>query len=338
MFEFLNYSVCSLLAQADQATKAAEPAFYETGWFGFLLLIAAVALGWFLANTISGSLRLSEYSGRFAVVLIAIFVAILMVVAKWPPEFGVDLRGGINMVGSLNLDAFNDAEDPNAVAPQAKDIIPALVQRVNPAGTKEIMIRALGTDKIEVTIPSVNLQEADEIWKRLVDAGKLEFRIVADVKYHQPQIDLARKLAESGSRDRYVYDTNSSGDREIVAIWTSLAREVESDQTGDDYVAPIKFLPSLGHLVRDKSTGRIIESSEIRASFTSNDPDKFGTDFANWCKGRNIRTPQILVIQPDESSNVEGKHLSNVRAGTDERGRACVNFNTSDEGSSRLVC
>ncbi len=240
------------------------------------------------------------------------------------------------MVGSLNMDAFSDENNPNAVPPQAKDIIPALVQRVNPSGTKEIMIRALGTDKIEVTIPSVNLQEADEIWDRLVKAGKLEFRIVADVKYHQPQIELAREMAANGGRERSVTEESASGQKKTVAVWTTLAREVASEQTDEETVAPIKFLPSLGHLVRDKSTGRILEVGEIRSNFVSANPDNYGRDFAEWCKQRGIRSPQILLIQPDEDANVEGKHLSGVSSGTDERGRACVNFDTTDEGSLRL--
>ena len=43
-----SISISSLLAQAGQAAQdAAELQFYEKGWFVFLLLIAAVALGWY---------------------------------------------------------------------------------------------------------------------------------------------------------------------------------------------------------------------------------------------------------------------------------------------------
>ncbi len=337
MFEFFSSDDMGLIAQARAAADAVEQvSFFQSGTFLFLLLIAAVALGWFLAKLITGSLKLSEYSGRMSIVLIALLVASLMIWSKWPPKFGVDLRGGINMVGSLNMDAFSEDQNLGGEKPEAKDIIPALIRRVNPSGTKEIMIRALGTDKIEVTIPSVNLQEADEIWDRLVKAGKLEFRIVADLKYHKPIIDLARTRAEEGGRERLITQTDANGEKKVVAVWTTLAREVTPEQlTDEETVAPIKFLPSRGHLVRDKSTGQILEVAEIQSSYGSN-PEKYGKDFALWCKARGIRAPQILLVQPDEDANVEGKHLKQVRTGTDERGRGCVNFDTTDEGSMQL--
>ncbi len=337
MFEFFSTHVQALIAQAKPSVDAVEQvSFFQSGTFLMLLLIAAVTLGWFLAKLISGSLRLSEYNGRLAIVLVALLVASLMIWSKWPPKFGVDLRGGINMVGSLNMDAFAEGEDLGGEKPEAKDIIPALIRRVNPSGTKEIMIRALGTDKIEVTIPSVNLQEADEIWDRLVKAGKLEFRIVADLKYHKPVIDKARAKAEEGSRDRLIIETDANGKKKVIAVWTTLAREVAPEElTDEDTVAPIKFLPSRGHLVRDKSTGKILEVAEIQSSYGAN-PENYGRDFAMWCKARGIRTPQILLVQPDDDANVEGKHLKQVRTGTDERGRGCVNFDTTDEGSMQL--
>ena len=136
--------------------------FTNTGMFVFLLLIAAVVLGYFAAKYISSGLKVAEYQGRMSIVLIAVLIATLMIWAKWPPKLGVDLRGGINMIGSLNLDAFLD-EDGAGKRPEAADIIPALVRRVNPSGTKEIMIRPLGADKIEVTIPTVEASEADGI-------------------------------------------------------------------------------------------------------------------------------------------------------------------------------
>ena len=128
-----------LLAQDAPVLK-----FYQKGWFVFLLLIAAVALGLFLAKVLARGMKSVDYQGRMAIVLIAIFVAGLMIWAKWPPKLGVDLRGGINMIGSLNLEAFTD-DSNTGKRPTAKDIILPLIQRVNPSGTKEIMICLLYT-------------------------------------------------------------------------------------------------------------------------------------------------------------------------------------------------
>ena len=52
--------------------------FFQSGAFLFMLLIAAVARGIFLARFVTSSLRVAEYSGRAAVVAVSILVALLM--------------------------------------------------------------------------------------------------------------------------------------------------------------------------------------------------------------------------------------------------------------------
>lgn len=318
----------ALLAQPE---PPAIP-FHQKGWFVFLLLIAAVALGLFLARALARSLKSVDYQTRMAIVLISISVAGLMIWAKWPPKLGVDLRGGINMIGSLNLEAFLD-DNNTGLKPKAKDIIPALIQRVNPSGTKEIMIRPLGDDKIEVTIPSVDPQEADDIWNRLVKTGKLEFRIVADTTNNSDLMTLARKMADQGNRSRRVVELDADGKETTVGVWVSLARLIpEGAMPGD--VHPIKFIPQGQNLVRSKS-GEIIEPSKY-LPLTSADPDDWGRELADKFKALDVRVPQILVVQPKENENVEGKHLATVQSTIDERGRAAVSFSTTAEGGSRM--
>ncbi|MDB4545028.1 protein translocase subunit SecD [bacterium] len=331
MLEFSSNA--SLLAQnAAQAAENIIP-FYQTGTFVFLLLIAAVVFGFFAAKYISSGLKVAEYQGRMSIVLIAVLVASLMIWAKWPPKLGVDLRGGINMIGSLNLDAFLD-EDGAGKRPEAADIIPALVRRVNPSGTKEIMIRPLGADKIEVTIPTVEATEADGIWKRLVEAGKLEFRILArDTQTFKLQRDAAKAQAAAGNRSRKVQD-DVEGTKQTVAVWVALARVVQPDDSTNK-IAPFKFVPQRNDLVRDKASGKILDLSTWSASNTS-DADSQGAEFAKWCASQGVRTPQILVIQPEDDQNVEGEHLSNVSSAMDERGRGSVAFKTTEIGSSKM--
>ena len=331
MLEFISNA--SLLAQnAAQAAENSVP-FYESGVFVFLLLIAAVVAGYFAAKSISSGLKVAEYQGRMSIVLIAVLIAVLMIWAKWPPKLGVDLRGGINMIGSLNLDAFLD-EDGTGKRPEAADIIPALVRRVNPSGTKEIMIRPLGSDKIEVTIPTVEPTEADGIWKRLVEAGKLEFRILArDQQAFKLQRDAAKAQAAAGNRSRKVQDV-VAGKMKTVAVWVALARVVQPDDSPTKIV-PFKFVPQRNDLVRDKASGSILDLSTMPAPIGS-DSDLLGAQFAKWCADQGVRTPQILVIQPDDDQNVEGEHLSNVSSAMDERGRGSVAFKTTEVGSSKM--
>lgn len=319
----------TLLAQAADDAAALDVPFYKTGLFVFAMLIAVIALGWYLGHVIANSLNVTDYGGRMAVVLVTLLLAGLMIGAKWPPKFGVDLRGGINMIGSLNLEALGN-EDANEPLPEAKDIIPNLIQRVNPSGTKEIMIRALGTDKIEVTIPSVSLQEADEIWNLLVEAGKLDFRIVATAQENPDVFEFARSMAEQKSRKREV--KNKSG--KVVAKWTSIASEVPP-QNDPTRLTAVKYLPQGNNLVRDKATGRVVPYQDFAGVYTG-DIDVSRMNLAQWLRDNGIRTLQILMLEPDEDRQVGGTHLSSVSAGTDERGRGAVHFKTTDAGASLM--
>lgn len=319
------------LAQAADTVDKAIP-FYRTGWFVVLLLIAAVVLGIYFAKLIAATLRLNDYSGRMALVLVVLLVASLMIWSKWPPKFGVDLRGGINIVGSLNLEALQEDDDSfMAEGRTAKDIIRALVRRVNPSGTKEIMIRPLGEDKIEVTIPSVDPQEADAIWARLVKAGKLEFRIVANGEDFPNEVDLARKMAEEGGRGRGVYDT-SGGEKKLVATWVDFAKVVYPENEPKPPVIPYKYFPDNAALIRNKATGKLINPFDIPRNSNGNG----GLDLARYCDAQGIRTPQLLVIAPTEDSDVQGKHLTNVSQSIDDTGRGAVTFDMSGEGSAKM--
>ena len=329
MFDIL-FSHSLFLAQAVQAggnEPAAEP-WIPPGMIVFLIMIATIVLGWFLGGVICKSLKTPDYSGRMATVLIPVMLALLIIGSNWPPKFGVDLRGGINMVGSLNLAALGDND--GGPLPQAKDIIPNLVQRVNPSGTKEIMIRALGADKIEVTIPSTNLQDADNVWRRLVEAGKLEFRIVAEAQKNAAEFDLARKQAAEGSRKREV--KNAEG--QTVAKWTSIA-SIVPPQNDPTRLMPLKFVPSSNNLVRDKSTGKVINYQAF-SNVLSGDMDQAAANLAVWCSRNKIRTLQILMIEPSKEKAVNGISLSSVSNGTDDKGRGCVYFKTTSAGTSLM--
>ena len=336
MFETLIGSVlgaswmnsCSFLAQAMEAGAAQEEtttSFFESGSFMLILLVACLALAIFLAKTISSSLRMPEYAGKLSLIFGCILVAALLVGTKWPPKFGVDLSGGVNMVGSLNLDAIQ-SDDVNfgSQSTTAKDIVPNLLRRVDPSGTREIMIRPLGDDKIEVTIPTDSLAEADEIWDRLVKTGKLQFLIMAETRFpglHRQILDLAKEQAANGILGRQVKDSEGT----VIARWYNLARVDGDDKTG---VLPIKMVPPSTSLIRDSATGQIVYNYKV-----GNTEENAGVVFANWWGENQSGTPQILLVEPTDETRVEGKNLTGIRSGMDEVGMPSINFGFDDDGA-----
>lgn len=317
---------------------AAKSSFTDTltSLLPLLLLIAAAVIAAALGRAISRSIRLPETGNRLAIIFGVLLISGLMIFSNWPPRFGVDLRGGINYVGQLDLSAFQSKAErqQGAPPPTAETIIPQLMRRVDPSGTREIVIRALDDDKIEVIMPQVDQAEADEIWNRLAKTGHLQFRIVAERTFHGTQMDLAAQQALSGNRSRSIYRANAKGEQQLIASWYDLAREDLEGVSRPDSIVPIKFVPSNGlHLVRNRENGQLIDMNGI--PFRSGvEP---GLTFAAWLDSKGIRYPQILLIEPQSDRyNVEGEHLSSVASDFDEVGRPCITFGLNGEGAKRM--
>ena len=318
MFEAISTPMLTLFGMSDPSSLS--------GMLLFLLLIAAVVGGIFLARFVTGSLKVSEYSGRAAVVAVSILVALLMIYSKWPPKFGVDLSGGINMIGSLNL---KEIDGRNGKPPRAEDIIPVLMNRVNPSGTEEIMIRPLGKDKIEVTMPTVDLEQAKDTWKNLVKVGLLEFRILANPQDHGELVGIARELAEQGERSTKV----KSASGQLLGKWVGIARIVNEELGIIEKNAGFKYVPNGGALVRNGTTGQIVNVSRLPLSPKS---DIAKVQLAKWAADQGIRDLQVLVVLPEDKMDVQGKHLSKVSWQMDEKGGNSVAFSLTNEGSKRL--
>ena len=352
-----NFSVVfRLLGQADVEAAPAGPTFFEQyqGFIGFLMLIAVVAFAIFLGNYLAKSIRLPEYGSKLALIFGCIFVATMLIGVNWRldsdgdgvidqygPRLGIDLRGGINMIGSLNTEALGDSDDDsfgNSKA-TAADIIPNLLRRVDPSGTKEIMIRPLGTDKLEVTIPTNSKAEADEIWDRLVKTGKLQFLIVNEGRFskHKEARLEAVEMANRGELSKKVGSVTkeiNGVEREMpLAKWFTLAKE---DPEGRSLV-PYKSPPGGSMLLRDSRTGRIVDTSRIPIS--ANDEAFARQQFTEWWEANQPGVPQVLLMEPvEESMRVTGKDLdpSQLTIGMDERGRDSVNFGLRGDGAGKM--
>lgn len=330
---FLLESIAPLVAQAAASAKK-EATFLESV-LPFAMFVATLVLTVLLAGVFARALKLPDFANRIAIVLGVVGLSALMITTNWPPRFGVDLRGGINYIGQLDLAAFQGKADRFAggEAPTAKDIIPSLKRRVDPSGILEILIRALDDDKIEVIMPQVDMAEADNIWDRLVKTGHLQFRILADRTFHSAQIELASKQAESGNRSRNVFQSTGNGTPQLIAGWYDLAREEVDGVVGIGPEFPIKEVPSGLNLVRNRETGELINMSEV--------PFRAGVDpgraFARWLDANGIRFPQVLLIEPkSDRFNVEGEHLSAVGGSYDQTGRPCITFALNGEGAKRM--
>jgi SecD/SecF fusion protein len=106
----------------------------------------------------------------------------------WPPKerlkLGIDLSGGTILVYEVISDNTNRSVN-------IEELISALKKRADPEGVKEIPIRNVGGNRIEIILPQASNEEVEEVKKMLTDVGSLEFRILANHKRNSGVIDRA---------------------------------------------------------------------------------------------------------------------------------------------------
>lgn len=323
-----------VVGQAGSTPTVAEPAWYVR-FVPLLVVLLLLAGCFYVGKLLAGRWRMPDYATRIGVILTALTFSVLVIGTKWPPRFGVDLSGGINMIGQLDTSVWGKQEAASMAGQAkvtAKDIIPTLRDRVDPSGTKEIIIRALGDDKIEVIMPRVELAEAMDIWNRLAQTGHLQFRILADSLFHNGEMTIAAEQANRGIRGARIVKKNSDGSETVIARWYDLARVAADGPPDPDRPLAIKEVPGERNLVRDRETGRLIPMAQIPLG--NFDP---GAQFAAWLAANSIRNPQILMIEPpNEKTDVEGEHLKDVQSTFDQMGRPCITFGMTATGAKRM--
>ena len=315
----------------------------QSAWYENITLLALIALAIaiplsvFVGNLLGKMARFPDVSWRISLVLFCVAMSTIVYVSKSanvyresnqqtsiPFRFGVDLRGGVTIIGQMN-----DQTGAEADKVKIQTIIPRLQERIDPSGVKEIVIRALDQYKMEVIIPDVEKEEAEAIWDRLITAGQLSFRIVADSNQHAKETGLARAVAADPSP--FVRESDEP-DAKIVGQWYGLAREDQPE--GSTALMPFKFLPNARHVVRDAQTGTLIPWSEIRLS---NNDTQARREFSQWCKLRGFVDLEILMIYPaTDRVNVEGKYITRVSRGFDQSANLCINFTLNQQGGKRL--
>src|SRR5262245_66411256 len=97
-------------------------------------------------------------------------------VCIWPPsqklKRGIDLSGGTILV--YEVDRSNLPPGFNM-----DELVSALKKRADPEGVKEIPIRKIGSNRIEIILPEASNEEVEEVKKMLVD--EIEERRVGKV-------------------------------------------------------------------------------------------------------------------------------------------------------------
>jgi SecD/SecF fusion protein len=277
-----------------------------------------------------------------------------------PPQkklkLGIDLSGGTILVYEAeNLPAgFNMDE-----------LIAALKKRADPEGVKEIPIRKIGGNRIEIILPQASNEEVEEVKKMLTDVGSLEFRILANGKHDNT--DAVKRAAtgpggltkfprgykwarlgeiSTGTNPSFTSDTITdpaqSWKKDLYA-GTEVAL-TSKDTSGSSRTEVVKVRRNTANtLILDKAHGlKSIASYRVEynpSKIRGGDPNNLGPNDSivreeKVAPGR-IET-WILCNLDKLGQEVTGKYLKQVRPDVDDKLQPAVRFEFDSRGASRF--
>jgi SecD/SecF fusion protein len=284
---------------------------------GFAL--AVFVLPFVVARLVTNALRIPAVATRMSFALLAIFAA-AMFVGFGKLGLGPDMEGGTTMI-------YNIVEAKEGQEINAGELASRLSQRIDPSGTKEISIRPRGADQIEITVPQTDPFELEQIKKSITNAGKLEFRVVANTRDHDTTIQLARTQAAETTNTSKVKSEVRDGNGRIVGRWYSVGR---ADETVDG-IRPLQTGVS-GDIIRNSATGQILTIP----------PGQPGEEYPveKYLKANGIESIDVLMaleLNGRPYTEVYGDDLDAAAAGTNSRGEPNVTFKLSGLGAEKML-
>ena len=304
-----------LIAQAEPQEGVS---YEQMGWL--IGALAVLILPFVVGGFLSKKLKMPTHSTSIGCILLAI-TASTAVLLKTRPGLGVDLRGGTIVV--YEIDRSKDEEREGNII-KSKDLIGPLTKRVNPSGTREIVLRPYGDSQIEIIVPEVDQREVEQIKEILTNAGILRFAIVANREDHGSTIDLATDQAESPERAIKLSAEIKDIDGRMIGRWVTVDRE----SSAKGKVKPFRI--NLGTaIVRNPETGDLVNLP----------PETRGANGeylqAAWVDANELPGLEVLmIINPD--FDVKGEDLAFANATFDQQGAPAVAFTLTDAGSGRF--
>ncbi|MFM7846123.1 MAG: protein translocase subunit SecD [Planctomycetota bacterium] len=319
---------------------AAEGTVQELSQLSAAIYALAIIGGIFILPFVLGSalakwLRMPDYGWKIGAILASIIASAVVLAPKpeylgvgWPPKLGIDLKGGVILVYEVNVSGRSTVQataGDESRSINMNDLVVALGRRINPGGTKEIVIRPFGSNQVEIIIPDVDPLEVERIKKSISTAGMLEFRIVANLRDHEMLLEAARQQAQDPllKRDRNVKDATGK----IVGFWARVAREEEKVGGRQPFKVNV-----WRNTIRDSLTGNLIQLDQLtKLNQYDEKPDLFVRDLEKM----GITDIDVLMYS-DDKLNVVGKDLGSVTSGFQNLSPK-VDFSTKDADAARRL-
>jgi len=286
---------------------------------------------------------------KFALIAVTTALGLL---ALYPPreklKLGIDLSGGTILVYEVMKTNSTFSMD---------ELIAALKNRVDPSGVREIPIRKIGGNRLEIILPKASAEEVEEVKRNLTDVGALEFRILANHKHDE---GVARKALDPNRKEapsRYEWarlgevstGTNPKFTEKTITdpaqSWKkNLYAGARVALTAKDTPEPVEALVlknsattltlAAPHGMKSIASYRVeYNPSNIRGGDPTN--PRPGDPIIREEKASPGRT-ELAILVLNDRQKVTGKYLSRVYATTDEHLQPAVGFAFNRQGAYRF--
>ena len=278
--------------------------------------------------------------------------------ALWPPQeklkLGIDLSGGTILVYEVfkeNLGATFNMDE----------LISSLKHRVDPEGVREIPIRKIGSNRLEIILPAAEADEVEDVKRMLTDVGALEFRILANRKHDGDVIDKAiapggkarplgrykwAKLGEvsTGTNPKFTADTII----DPLQNWKkNLYAGINVELTGKDSsgIDQTMFVPIAKNSANTLTLSRPHNLKSITSYKVEYNPSEIRGGDPNNARPSDpiIREDQVAPGRVERSilclvdrQLVTGKYLARVYSTQDERLQPAVGFVFNRQGARKF--
>ncbi|MSR75072.1 MAG: protein translocase subunit SecD [Planctomycetes bacterium] len=151
-----------------------------------------------------------KLSMRWFVVLCAVALAGWATASNWPLNYGIDLMGGTTLTYSVDPQTVRALVGAGGNQQQAIDeTIEVISTRIDTLGVRELTVRQEGGDGIVLQSPNLSREEADEIRRRMVQLGQLEFPVgVGKLNQRKSSFDVPGKTP--GSIENYAFNEDEA--------------------------------------------------------------------------------------------------------------------------------
>jgi SecD/SecF fusion protein len=216
--------VNSLFGQVAAAPAVDEPS-SSLAYINLLVAVGTLAVSFFLGGYLGKKLRMPDHGWKIGLSLFCLAASVAILILGPALKLGVDLRGGVILVYEIDKEKRPKDLDMGR-------LIDAVKKRVNPAGTKEVVIRPYGVNEIEVINPidvrdiEASKTEVDQLKRIISSQGSLQFRILANTRDNKDLIDRA---AADPSKSKLF---NSAG--KLEAWWVEVKKGQEDTVKGGD--------------------------------------------------------------------------------------------------------